>query len=251
MPIPSEVQPDALLLALDFDKTMARTDESGPGIKTVEGAYMDAVEAEFGISGLSRYLETGGLNNDAPGEVVLRLAPELARSREEHHTKTEQLVASKMHILIDQVCDTWPRPVRGFMPVWESVSQQPHIDTAVVSSGHTDFINRVLDGWGVDRARIVVSDDDLRNMDSDIPYAMMMKPHPFSLELAIQQWGDRIAVDPPPKERVLYAGDDLLSKDGPMAEAAGVQFVHINPDEPWWGYREVAFRLGLEDPADE
>ncbi len=244
-----EATTEQRLLQLDFDGTVAHTNVQHEGIISVAEAYELAVDEIFGLQALEHYLETGGLRNDAPGEVVLRVAPDLDSDPDELLTKTNELVAAKVGILVAQVSMHWPEPVEGFPVVWLAAYNRPMTTRAIISSGHTDFMNRVFDVWGLPHADITVSDDEVRTAETDVPYKNRMKPNPFALEWAMRLWEEGHIKDCTLDDllqlgHVVYAGDDPI-KDGQMAIRAMVPFVHIDPQDSLPGYRTVDRMLRL------
>ena len=92
-----------MLFVLDFDGNLANTFAPSPNGIGVHKAYETAVFKLFGQSGLNKYLETGGLKNRAPGEVVEQLHGEPSLEL------AQKLVQAKLACFLDEIGETWPQ----------------------------------------------------------------------------------------------------------------------------------------------
>ncbi len=244
------------LLACDFDGTIALTSVPAPSGTTVASAYEVAIRQVLGENAVSKYVEHGGLRNRAPAEVIIDLAPELDTDRVRQ--KTEDLVAAKLDVLYQEVGQTlpdgsrWPRPVEGFMDCWAKISAHPQMDTAVVSSGHQNFIERFYEVQELPAPNLMVTDDDMRPLMEHLPPELCVKPGRLLLDIVHSRWLARYGIEPnyetikSSRGRIMYAGDDP-NKDGKLAENAGVTFSHIGEGNQ----ANVWFALGLLLPFRE
>lgn len=243
------------LLACDFDNTIAQTGERAPGILTVEDAYIRAVGRVFGCSALGQYQMNGGLNNRAPGEITLQLAPFL--SPFESRQRTEDLIAAKLAVLSAQVgtrlpdSGFWPRPVPGFSGAWQIATRDnSQIDTAVISSGHDDFIGRCFAMYNLEKPSIMVTDDLIRETMASEEYPLLVKPSPRLMDITHTLWAQRFSNATNLAERTLYVGDDI-HKDGELAAASGVSFVHIKQGAEMRSWQKVTqWLVSPENQAD-
>lgn len=236
---------------LDFDRTVADTFASPSGIVGVEGAYRSAVSDVLGVQAVDDFDAQGGLRNRAPGELAQALTGRGIAGTELTEL-TGKLVAAKMGVLTGQISDRWPLPVLGFLDYWELVQGAEGIETGIVSSGHTGFIVRVFEQWGIELPGAVVTDDELHEIDDPTPYEQRVKPSPFGLRTAVAEvlGVEGCRVDDPSfisqafARRISFAGDDP-KKDGKMAKNAGVNFFHIDPLNPTTGYEQLTQFHGL------
>jgi hypothetical protein len=230
------------LFATDFDGTYALTQELAPNGMNVTKAYDAAVLALFGEQGFSRYTSLGGLQNRAPSEVVSELLPGL--DEEVLHQRTEDLVQIKLSFLSKQIGqklhdgEIWPRLAPGFKDVWDKISQASTMSTAVISSGHTDFIKRFHEVHELTEADILLTDDDMRPLAASVPAEVCVKPSRLLLDSVFIGWlGMRgLGLDDWPLElrklpsTVTYTGDDA-NKDGNLARNFGAGFIHIDTSD--------------------
>ena len=159
---------------------------------------------------------------------------------------TEMLVVRKKNILIPQISSDWPKPIPGFAETWLELHQQkedgewPQLETAMVSSGHTDFIALTMDAQGLPHPDMYMTDDEMR-----VQVEPRTKPDPLALQLVRKAWLNAYLIPPEQREdwlfqqglreRQVYVGDDA-SKDGEMARRDGIAFRHFTPNKPNWGY---------------
>lgn len=224
---------------LDFDGTAFETRTPPMGGMGVPEAYEQAVTEVLGAPALQRYQEAGGLRNRAPSEVVRELFPDYELS--EVNGLTDQLVVAKLKRLSPQVGmpmgdgGHWPPPCDRFLDFWKSLSEYSDVGlacTAIVSSGHTELIERIWRFYGLRLPDVIVSDDTMRVLQR--PPEELIKPDPYMLNLAIQLLREKLGekargLSDGLHQDVWYCGDDLR-KDGEMARRAGVRFGHFDPE---------------------
>lgn len=232
---------------VDFDGTVADTFVPSPNNMGVDRAYELGVEQVFGREGLCAYRESGALRNRSCGEVAQELLlagfqkPAAAFLRKyleqgenslpkewpEHpqdqtDTASELLVRIRMEILLAEINESWPLPCLGFpefcRTLLEARRHEGKTEWAVLSSGHTAFIEKVFaiwsKQWPICAPRLIVSDDDVRHLK--LPTAEKTKPSPFLYNLVLEGLGAE-------RRNTVYIGDDPY-KDGRLATAAGVPF---------------------------
>jgi len=168
---------------------------------------------------------------------------------------TEMLVIRKKEQLMPQICTDWPLPVFEFNEVWRELYARKNgvrvgenwlslgahgrardadqkwkrVHFAIVSSGHTDFIKKVMNCAGLPHPDIYMTDDEMRRQ-----VRPRTKPDPYALELVRRAWLNAYVVPAEQREdidfieavkrRQLYIGDDS-EKDGSMAENDGTAFM--------------------------
>lgn len=159
---------------------------------------------------------------------------------------TEMLVVRKKEKLMPQITSEWPLPVKGFDETWQDLQARreqderwQHVNTAIVSSGHTDFIQRTMATAGLAHPDIYMTDDEMRRQVQP-----RTKPDPYALELVRNAWFNAYLVPPAKREseafilnaksRQVYIGDDP-EKDGKMAINDGIAFLHCekNSADAW------------------
>lgn len=144
----------------------------------------------------------------------------------------------------------WPRAVPGFLDFIELVKNSPDpIDTAVISAGHTEFIDRVYDLWGIERPDVYVTTETISQLGLDQHFmpSELAKPAPILMTIAKHLWAQKYGLPdtiPVNNEHILYVGDDPI-KDGGLASNSGVDFVHIDPLQPEQSWHRAAKALQL------
>lgn len=157
---------------------------------------------------------------------------------------TELVVLRKKEVLFAQINPDWPKPINGFDEHWAGLYSRRNaggdwdtIHTAVVSSGHSDFIGRVLQANGLPEPDLYVTDDEMRRQPQP-----RVKPHPLLLRLVRNTWFSEYRVIKKAedqaflnnsKKRQVYIGDDL-AKDGQMAASDGITFIHHDGSDGAW-----------------
>ncbi|HSX46771.1 MAG TPA: hypothetical protein VLF87_02160 [Patescibacteria group bacterium] len=183
---------------------------------------------DIGLGLIARFANRASVDND---ELTLRAI-------------TEMLVIRKKDILFPQISDEWPMPVKGFQETWQELYDRRQADerfrrlhTAIVSSGHTDFIKTIIERAGLPNPDVYMTDDEMRRQVHP-----RTKPDPYALELVRNAWLNAYLVRPElrqspefmaeAKGRQVYIGDDE-EKDGEMAANDGIRFLqhHGGPDD--------------------
>lgn len=85
------------------------------------------------------------------------------------------------------------------------------VHVAIVSGSSKDFIEKLLDQFGIDGARKIFSSYDVSDLE-------LKKPHPYTLKLALTEFGCK-------PEEAIYVGD--MPNDVVMARAAGIEPVVV------------------------
>lgn len=253
---------EARLLATDFDGTIALTFDQSPEGIGVHEAYDYAVKLMFGANALQRYVANGGLKNRAPISVVREMAQDA--TQQELLDLTEQLVATKLAVLFDQLGkryadgSVWPRPTDGYMSFLEQIDQARSegllIDDLVITSGHEPFIRDTYELWGLRPPDHIVGEDTIRSLELDVPIEQVVKPSALLMDIARGVWRGHFGLDPQvdsgldEQGRIVYVGDDR-DKDGLLASNSGVAFVHLDRERAADGWLDAANQLGLGDLA--
>lgn len=183
----------------------------------------------IGLGLIARFADRGRIDHD---ELTIRAI-------------TEMLVIRKKEKLIPQISSEWPQPVEGFPEVWSGLNELRQTDTkwrrvhfAIVSSGHTDFIQKVLETAGLPHPDIYMTDDEMRRQVQP-----RTKPDPYALQLVRSAWMNAYLVPKDArgsndfirstKKRQTYIGDDPI-KDGEMARNDGIGFILHNGRPDTW-----------------
>lgn len=204
--------------------------------RTVINAYGYATELFHSIDDdpatpcdryISRFITRGSFT---PDEIAVRAI-------------TEMLVTRKKQMLLPLISSQWPLPVHGFAEHWQtlqvrqqSVEGWQGVHTAIISSGHTDIIQKVLAINGLPEPDVYVTADEMRHLQNPRP-----KPDPMAIEIARYAWMEAydVVIDSASvadaKTRQTYTGDDPV-KDGEMATKAGIQFYHQDGLDFTWSY---------------
>lgn len=228
-----------LLLLFDFDGTIALTFEHSPNRIGVHEAHHLSLGELFGPEVLELYHGQGGLKNQAPGELIIRLIelePDLVRRSTELHPEklgnqptiselTRLFVDLKLRYLLDEICETWPRPCEGFLDFYAEISwlqsQGLQVDMGIITNGHDLFVKQTFRVWGVECPQVMVTEEDIRDLSWPSCLEDRVKPAVFPYKLAMNRWRRLRRVDHP--SHVVYFGDDP-HKDGGLAINAGVPF---------------------------
>ena len=211
-------------LVLDFDGTVARTFERSPNGVGVNEAYEAAIKEFFGKSALTHYLETGGLMNRSPREVVIALQEAGFQPTDNTSELTNVLVNFKISCLLGEVGqrltdgEIWPRLTPGFGRFWETLRVKTLMYTGILSSGHRAFIERTFEVHGLELPDVLVTDDELRALPTPLS-----KPDPALLTEVDKAAGFTLR-----RSTTCFVGDDL-EKDGKFAKNCGIDFFHLVP----------------------
>lgn len=235
----------------DYDGTIAKTDEAPIGGVGVDEASAMAIEAqtELGSAAAEEFISAGGSRSRAPLEIIEGLRPDLTPDRLKRLTrafigdKLDILVAQQGMLTKDNV--QWPAFTDGFVELWRSISEERRrrIGTAVISSGHLDFIKGHFDMYQLELPDSIVSYESIGSFGLRLPDEKKLKPNPFPMELGTRSL-DAIYGDATVK-KVIYAGDSQ-EKDGGLAENTNVDFVLINPTNAKPGWLQVGRWLDLD-----
>ena len=240
---------NATLFATDYDGTTNITSEPSSRIVDVNQAYAIGLADVLDEEAAATFSAQGGHKNRTPIEIIEALRPHLDYSTLGRLANT--LSEVKLDILIGQIGteledgSRWPRPTDGYVEFWtqlnEAMASGAAISTAIISAGHTRFIERSFDYFGLPQPQCMITEDVLRGLRLTVPLRHQAKPQPLPLELAKQVL--RIAQSRL-FARVIYTGDDPV-KDGGLATNAGAEFVLIDKSNARAGWREVSESLGL------
>jgi len=252
------------LLLFDYDKTLFDTGRPSPNGIGLEEGHEHAVQEIFGPPGLAIYRDEGGLKNRAPSEVVISLIEKdrrlIQQAREKHSQLirssqkipralsepwsetnpipllTEMLVYFKLDLFLGEIGMDWPQPYPGVCNFFQTASymalkENLPLQTGVLSSGHTSFIEGTLCRWGIPYPQIMVTDDNIRPLKYPKDPRDKVKPAPFIFRYLQSRWLKQLNGNSPigPKQlqaslsRIVYFGDDPL-KDGGLAKNVGVPF---------------------------
>jgi hypothetical protein len=183
---------------------------------------------DIGLGMIARFANRGKIE---PDDLTLRAI-------------TEMLVIRKKEHLIPQISNEWPMPVKGFVEFWLAVNERQRepdwhgVHTAIVSSGHTDFIQTTFEMSDLPHPDVYMTDDEMRRQ-----VRPRTKPDPYALELVRNAWMNAYLVPvesrsaddfmQSTKGRQVYIGDDV-EKDGLMASNDGISFMHHDGSEVAW-----------------
>lgn len=210
-------------VVFDFDATVAETFEPSPNGFGVTEAYEFAVRSVFGQPALYTYVQNNGLKNRSPREVVIALQEEGFLEHCSTSELTEKLVNFKISCLTSEIGKPladgmlWPRLTNGFGQFWHHLRSDKGILTAILSSGHRAFIEKVFEVHKLQLPHTMVTDDELRVLPEPL-----FKPD-------ARLWGYLLAeVCVHRFPNAVYVGDDQI-KDGGLAHNANVPFLHFAP----------------------
>ena len=262
-------------LIFDFDGTAANTFEPSPNNIGVNEAYEQAIFSIFGPAGSEAFQMIGGLQNRSPSEVITEMCkteleeklfyratatwiekqkffrtelgfkdnPIIIKWLNGQGAKleellTELLVLFKINCLTREINENWPQPCQGFPKFWKTIQNLKKgikLTTAILSSGHTDFIKKTFQVWQIPLPDLILTDDEMRY--SPLPEKNKIKPSPSLVWTLQRQWLQKMGLklDMELLEQsnrfMTYVGDDP-KKDGEMAYQADIPFgwFRINPE---------------------
>lgn len=161
---------------------------------------------------------------------------------------TELFVRQKLLYLLEQVGErttdgqVWPPLTQGFLEFWAVLQQLKidglPIDTAIISSGHDIFIDRVFKLYNLKRSDIIITEDDIRGKKYPKEIERRVKPGELPLALAHFYWLKEQGINhlnfdletaKEVRNRMIYFGDDP-SKDGKLSERAKIHFGLFDPN---------------------
>lgn len=241
------------LLVFDFDGTVADTFTQSAGGMGVEQAVAHSLRDVLGEEAECYFLETGGLRNRAPSELIEGILSRgncLGHARKffDNHAANlsayvpegkgvplewvngssvglivELFVRRKLEIFSDHISDTpsseaWPQPIDGFCEFWKGLGGSSEAVTAILSSGHDFFIEKFFRLWSLPQPDFLLTDDDMRaRVRCNLP--VLEKPNPLLFTCLKRLVEAKVGQC----EIAAYYGDSL-EKDGEMAQRAGIPF---------------------------
>ncbi len=258
-PAPAERSPEtfhqAMLVAQDFDGTVALTFEPSPNNLDVHVAYEVAIGDMFGGIALHTYLEAGGLQNRAPLEVVRGLVPDAPETALD--ILTTELVDRKLSVLLSEVGaryprgGIWPRLTDGYRQFHGAMTSSRQagclVDDIIISSGHVPFISKVFEVHDLEQPLHILAEETMRGYRQGASVDALCKPSPLLMDTARQLWRGSYGVEnemPEEANRVLYIGDDL-EKDMTLAERSHVAFMLLEPARSAEAWQTAANYLGI------
>lgn len=159
----------------------------------------------------------------------------------------ELFVRQKLSYLLEQVGEKtadgqlWPPLTQGFLEFWGTLQKLKEegipLDTAIISSGHDIFIDKVFELYNLAKPDIIVSEDDIRGRKYPKEIERRVKPGELPLALTHFRWLKAQGMDyfnfdlksaKEVRERMIYFGDDP-NKDGKLAEGAKINFGFFVP----------------------
>jgi FMN phosphatase YigB (HAD superfamily) len=246
--------PEFPIVASDWDGTIADTFTPSPNGRGVESGYRYALGKMFGVQDLLDQI--GGLCNRAPAEVIdaiLELNSSLQKNGLDYCAQnkreldefvprgkglqkrnptaaerlTETLVRVRLQYLMPEITVQWPKPFQGVLDALE-LFRSRGLRVAIISSGHTAFIEKSCKVWGVRAPEIIVSDDDMRALGQ--PTHLTCKPSRLLMETMLQRAylssvGSTSSVT---YRTVTFIGDCSI-RDRALARNSGVPFWWYNP----------------------
>jgi phosphoglycolate phosphatase-like HAD superfamily hydrolase len=245
--------PEFPIVAIDWDGTIADTFAPSPNGWSVEQGYRHALGVLFDERDL--FERIGGLRNRAPGQViaaVLELDRALAARGEKYYREhreelasyvprgkgmrrnagtvallTEALVRIRLQYLLPEISSRWPRPFDGVLEALADVRALGY-RVAVISSGHTTFIEKCLRVWNTPAPNFLVTDDDMRALG--LPPDRCSKPNRILIETMLRQaYLSTCANLCNAAYSVRVFVGDCPIKDRGLAANAGVPFAWFNP----------------------
>jgi beta-phosphoglucomutase-like phosphatase (HAD superfamily) len=246
--------PEIPIVAFDWDGTIADTFTPSPRGRGVEAGYRHGLGELFGDAELLDRI--GGLRNRAPAQVVAavldldeahgerglayyrdhkaELRGYVPRGKGIRHRNpsiadvlTETLVRIRLSYLMPEITPEWPKPFDGVIECL-ALLQSRGIRIAVISSGHTAFIEKTLNVWGVRVPEVVVSDDDMRAFG--LPPEVTCKPSRLLMETMLH--GAYMSICGNTAHAacnvIAYLGDCPI-KDRALAQNSEVRFGWFNP----------------------
>lgn len=270
--------PHISILSSDWDGTIADTFTPSPNGRGVEAGYRHALGAMFGDPELLDLI--GGLKNRAPSEVVVAvlghdsslgirgltyyeahcrelrdLVPRGKGIQSRHptlvETLTETLVRIRLQYLLPEISPEWPKPFDGALETLADI-QARGVQLAVISSGHTRFIQRTCEVWGVPAPVLMITDDDMRALGK-APHETC-KPSRLLMDMLVQRAyaSTAMVTSGVAHDVVAYLGD-CPHKDRMLAKNADVRFGWFNPKRQTtpadFGAGEFQFHSWQEVPS--
>ncbi len=97
---------------------------------------------------------------------------------------TETLVRVKLKYLMEEISPEWPKPFDGALDCLGAI-QSLGARIAIISSGHTTFIEKTFETWGARAPELVVTDDDMRALG--LPPEQTCKPSCLLMEKMLER----------------------------------------------------------------
>jgi hypothetical protein len=249
----------AKLAAHDYDGTTNNTSEEAPGIKTVNDGYKEGLDAAFGPGAADIFESQGGHDHRTPPQIVEDVARALKLGLEPKHiiSKSQQVVEVKQGVLYDQIGTSlpdgalWPRTTDGFKEYWEIIyaarENGSYIDTGIISSGHTVFIQKSFEVHNLAPPDIMITEEVINEfLLNSIPSEHRGKPAPLPLSILKIAWaasyGKMIheeGLSQSMNPRILIIGDSVRA-DGGLAKNVGVNSEILEPSAPEDTWRKAA-----------
>ena len=254
------------LIGFDFDGTIAKTYEKSPSGIGVYEAYQMAIADLLGPNVVEEYNNLNGRESMSPLEIIAHLTIHNTNNDSESVLhQANDLVRRKLSILISQIGQRfddgsmWPPEEPGFRSVWEEIEALNsrggfEIKTAVISSGHREFIRKTFDVYDLRQPDYLVTEDEVRGRKYPFEIARRVKPGTLQMAMVHRQWlrdlaihfgdGNREKVQQT-RDNILYIGDSEL-KDGGMAVRSGVSFLHYSEKAHTWDSIHTILDQGQE-----
>jgi hypothetical protein len=235
----------------DFDGTTNDTGEEAPGIKTVNDGYKEGLDVAFGPEAADVFEAQGGHNHRTPPQIVedITVVLRLGLVPADILSKSKQVVDVKQGILFDQIGAPlpdgalWPRTTEGFREYWEAIYvAREHgrlVDTAILSSGHTPFIEKSFDVHGLPQPDMMITEEVINEfLFNSIPPEYRGKPAPLPLSISKIAWAAKYGkaihekgLSESMNSKILLVGDSSRA-DGGLATNVGVHFELLDPAAP-------------------
>ena len=167
-----------------------------------------------------------GCYHKALESVDVMLTPEVEHTRilegwGSGHIDQLKILLRERPELVNQAGKTWVACVDE-PKFWENVELVPNADkaihlmertmnVAIVSGSRKDYIEKLLNRFGIDGERMIFSSYDVAD-------SSLRKPHPYTLQLALKDFGCQ-------QSESIYVGD--MPNDIVMARAAGIEPVVV------------------------
>src|SRR5665213_907365 len=181
------------LIALDFDGTIANTSVSLASHISVHTAYQRAFKDVYG-TGSMYYDFNEVFGNRAPREMAeyidaysavpddncFKQYPSVAEA-------TARIVEAKLSYILPQISTEWPPLYDGVQEFFHSIAQDEiPVETAIISSGHDAFIQRVFEVHDIPMPDYLVTSDTLIGVKQT--ERKLYKPYTYQLAVAHKQW---------------------------------------------------------------
>jgi hypothetical protein len=257
---PSHLE-DSQLMLNDFDDTEAFTSERAPGIPTVNDGYASGIDELFGAVAVERFLRKGH-GHRTPTEIVANIM-NLPPDKEEVREAAAFVTRRKLEVVSSAIGKPledgtpYPRQSEGFSETWMGVYAAQEegfpLGKAVVSSGHTEYEQRVFDMWGLPQPDMYLTDDVVNAMALQIPWVDQVKPSPMLVEVAQTIHAYKLKRTHEAFKnsnllassiRTIYVGN--APQDEQLARNARIAYTNVGPNRQREAWYEAAEFLGIE-----